>query len=92
MAFLKLLQAILSTLALYGLGRLLHWLARAFTSPLRALPGPPSSSLIYGNLKEIRKAETASQHEAWVQQYGKVMTYKGFLGVSTDQLRKIYLD
>lgn len=82
MALIKLSLAALSTLAAYGLFKLLRVVVRPLSSPLRVLPGPASSSLIFGNMGEIRRADTSSQHEAWIQQYGKVMQYKAFLGVS----------
>ncbi|KAH8928155.1 cytochrome P450 [Atractiella rhizophila] len=49
---------------------------------LRTLPGPPSSSLIWGNLKEILAESPGAPHLRWGKQYGKVLRYHGMLGDS----------
>ncbi|KAL0575385.1 hypothetical protein V5O48_006598 [Marasmius crinis-equi] len=55
---------------------------REYTSPIRYLPGPPSKSLIFGNLNEIFSAENSVMHEKWVEEYGPTIRYHGFLGQS----------
>lgn len=52
-----------------------------FTSPLRHLPGPPSDHWLYGNAQAIIKAENSTCQEAWMEQYGPTLAYKGFFGV-----------
>ncbi|KAG1852910.1 cytochrome P450 [Suillus tomentosus] len=47
-------------------------------SPLRVLQGPKGTSWLYGNLKDIFKAENSVLHEQWVEQYGTTLKYKGF--------------
>jgi hypothetical protein len=49
----ELLGPLAATVGAYGLYRLLKLYYGEYTSPLRDLPGPKSSSLIYGNMKEI---------------------------------------
>ncbi|KZT65827.1 cytochrome P450 [Daedalea quercina L-15889] len=60
----------------YGLYRLASLLVEPFFSPLRDLPGPPSPSFIFGNLKQIFDAENSVLHEAWTEQYGTTLKYK----------------
>lgn len=50
-------------------------------SSLRDLPAPPNASWLYGNSKQIFKDDVAVAQEAWVQEYGHVFKYKGFLSV-----------
>ncbi|KAF8823953.1 hypothetical protein HHX47_DHR9000464 [Lentinula edodes] len=78
--FLQILASIFGTLGVYGLFLLAQYLYREATSPLNALPGPPNSSWIYGNSKEIQDAETSVTQEKWVEEYGTTFAYKWFLG------------
>ncbi|KAL5498061.1 hypothetical protein ACEPAH_2992 [Sanghuangporus vaninii] len=80
MALLKLSLAAVCTLAVYGFAKLVRRVLRPLSTPLRSLPGPPSSSFIYGNLSEIRKADVLELHEKWAQEYGSVFKYKAFFG------------
>jgi hypothetical protein len=54
---------------------------RVLTSPLRHLPGPPSESILWGNIKSINGAENSVPQEQWVEKYGPIIAYKGILGV-----------
>jgi hypothetical protein len=49
----QLLGPLAATLGTYGLYRLLRLCYEEYTSPLRDLPGPKGSSIIFGNLKEL---------------------------------------
>ncbi|KAF5344244.1 hypothetical protein D9758_012354 [Tetrapyrgos nigripes] len=51
-----------------------------YTSPLRSLPGPKNTSWLFGNLREIQKAENAVLHEEWTEKYGPTIKYGGFFG------------
>lgn len=51
----QLLGSLAATLTAYGLYKVLRMAYSELTSPLRDLPGPKSSSIIYGNFKEIWK-------------------------------------
>ena len=51
------------------------------TTPLRDLPGPPSASLIWGNLKLLADEEGLNVQEQWATQYGPTIAFKSFLGV-----------
>ncbi|TFL06721.1 cytochrome P450 [Pterulicium gracile] len=64
----------------YGIFNFLRWAYRNWTSPLRQLRGPKSTNLIFGNIREIRKADNAVLHEQWVEEHGTVITYAGLLG------------
>ena len=52
-----------------------------FLSPLRHLPGPPSVSLVWGNVKQIEE-NTTTLHSRWIAQYGKVFKFHAEFGVS----------
>ena len=45
----------------YGAYKLILFFYDQWTSPLRVLPGPPSTSLIFGNMKEITNAVCISR-------------------------------
>ena len=50
------------------------------TAPdLRALPGPPSASWLYGNLEEMHEQENNSLVARWTARYGPAFVYRGFL-------------
>ncbi|KZS96623.1 cytochrome P450 [Sistotremastrum niveocremeum HHB9708] len=51
-------------------------------SPLLSLPGPKSPSFIWGNLGEILVSGPGELHARWLQQFGAVLTYKGFLNTN----------
>ncbi|EED78580.1 predicted protein [Postia placenta Mad-698-R] len=65
--------------AAYALWKVLYFFViERFTSPLRDLPSPPNPSWLYGNLQEISEAENSVKQEAWVQEYGTTLKYKGW--------------
>ncbi|TBU23441.1 cytochrome P450 [Dichomitus squalens] len=63
------------------LWRLRAFFIRPFTSKIRNLPGPPSPSLIWGNMKEIMDEDNSVPQERWADQYGHTIMYGGFLGM-----------
>lgn len=65
----------------YAAFRFANYLYEKWTSPLAVLPGPPSPSFIYGNFREIFAAEGSTLHEAWTEEYGSTIKYKGFFGL-----------
>ncbi|KAF9464574.1 cytochrome P450 [Collybia nuda] len=77
----ELLGSLVATLGAYAVYRVLRLYYEEYTSPLRDLPGPKSSSFIYGNIKDIWEAENSVLHEKWVQEYGKTIQYSGFFGI-----------
>ncbi|KAF7294573.1 hypothetical protein MIND_00993800 [Mycena indigotica] len=76
----KTLVSIAGTLGAYVLFKLFQLLHREFHSPLRLLPGPKSTNWIFGNLRDIFKAENSVLHEQWVKEYGSTIQYKIFFG------------
>ncbi|KAL5514893.1 hypothetical protein ACEPAG_2209 [Sanghuangporus baumii] len=64
----------------YGIVKGIIWLSRPLFSPLRDLPGPPSSNFILGNLQIYRTEETFKDRDQWLATYGKVMRIKAFFG------------
>lgn len=77
----KILGSAVSALGFYGVVKLLGFLYHELTSSVRLLPGPPSTSWIYGNLKEISNLEDSQLHEEWERAYGHTTQYKGILGM-----------
>ncbi|KDQ34064.1 hypothetical protein PLEOSDRAFT_1034004 [Pleurotus ostreatus PC15] len=77
----KILGSAISALGFYGVFKLLAFLYHELTSSVRLLPGPPSTSWIYGNLKEISNLEDSRLHEEWGRAYGHTTQYKGILGM-----------
>ncbi|KAJ3001534.1 hypothetical protein NUW54_g6359 [Trametes sanguinea] len=63
----------------YGLWKVHQWWRYAFRSPLRNLPGPPSASFIYGNMKEVFEVEDHSRPDEWFARYGKHFVDNGLL-------------
>ena len=76
---MNLLKAALIAGISYGLLRFLPRVLRNLRSPLRALHGPKSSSLLSGNMIDISKS--VSPCIAWIEKYGRVIQIAGFLGV-----------
>ncbi|KAI0364506.1 cytochrome P450 [Pilatotrama ljubarskyi] len=70
--------AFLATVCI-GLWKARTFILGPFTSPLLRLPGPPSPSWFLGNLKQVRESENDSIHDQWVEEYGSVVMYRGFL-------------
>ncbi|KIK57951.1 hypothetical protein GYMLUDRAFT_45751 [Collybiopsis luxurians FD-317 M1] len=70
--------SVFGTLSAYGLFLGAQFLYQQLTSPLRNLPGPPNSSWIYGNSKEIQSAANSVAHEKWVEEHGNTIVYKWF--------------
>ncbi|KII91538.1 hypothetical protein PLICRDRAFT_156698 [Plicaturopsis crispa FD-325 SS-3] len=71
-----------ATLLAFGLYKLAELVYGNLASPLRNLPGPPSSSWIFGNFNEIAEEDPAVVHERWVQKYGQTFKYTGFGGIN----------
>ncbi|KZT42326.1 cytochrome P450 [Sistotremastrum suecicum HHB10207 ss-3] len=58
--------------------RLVHQLfIKPRLSNLRALPGPKSKSLLYGNFKEVKHSKPGELHAKWIEEYGPTMSYTG---------------
>lgn len=73
--------SVLATGATYVLFKLAKIAVHPFFSPLRYIPGPPSPSFIFGNMKQIFHAENSVLHEQWIDQYGTTLKYKGLMNV-----------
>ncbi|KIJ16578.1 hypothetical protein PAXINDRAFT_11029, partial [Paxillus involutus ATCC 200175] len=71
----ELLLSALASAAAFGLCTFFY---HKLTCPLRHLPGPKSTSLVYGNL-DIRREDNLNSiaQELWVKEYGKTLKLKG---------------
>lgn len=69
---------------------LIRQLLQPYFSALRALPGPKSSSLFFGNLGDIRDSDSGVWHGRMTKQYGPVVAYTELLGVSTLEIENIF--
>ncbi|KAG1903374.1 cytochrome P450 [Suillus fuscotomentosus] len=74
----KLVLSASSALVAFGCWKLGEQVWHNLRSPLCVLQGPKGTSWLYGNLKDIFKAENSVLHEQWVEQYGMTLKYKGF--------------
>ncbi|OCH85826.1 cytochrome P450 [Obba rivulosa] len=80
--------SVLVAAAFIGIHKLIQILLRPITSPLRYVPGPPNSSLLYGNSRDLARVGFSDMVLAWFQAYGHVFRYRVFLNnehlVTTD--------
>ena len=70
--------------ALFGalLWKIVRFIVRSYTTKLRNLPGPPSPSWIFGNLRELQRDSPSVLEERWVEEYGsKTLMYRGMWNV-----------
>ncbi|EJU05909.1 cytochrome P450 [Dacryopinax primogenitus] len=67
---------LLSLLAVYTLLRLTHSLLSPLWSPLRNLPHPKGARLLWGNVKQIRRAPLGETHARWERELGPVFSYR----------------
>ena len=74
--------AALFTAASYLTWRIYKFLVFAYGGPMRDLPGPPSPSCVYGNLKQMLATEGTTLPEEWFERYGKVYVDHEFFMVS----------
>ncbi|CAK4289407.1 unnamed protein product [Aphanomyces euteiches] len=74
-----------SLLLVAGAGLMLYlFVIEPATSPLNALPGPPSTHWLYGSLKEILDTKWSEGHYpepllSWVKKYGGAVHYRATL-------------
>ncbi|CAH1769041.1 10907_t:CDS:2, partial [Entrophospora sp. SA101] len=50
-----------------------------YLSPLCKIPGPPSESILFGNLLTILNSNVGKPHLDWKKKYGRILVYHGFL-------------
>lgn len=48
---------------------------------LSGLPGPPSPSLLFGNILDLEKAKVGTRYNAWAKKYGQAYKITGPLAV-----------
>ncbi|KAK7687003.1 hypothetical protein QCA50_009502 [Cerrena zonata] len=61
------------------LWRAVEFIVRPYLSPLRALPGPPSPSWLWGQTKQMALLGDEHLIEKWLEQYGNNITVTGVL-------------
>ncbi|KAF8206821.1 cytochrome P450 [Mycena galopus ATCC 62051] len=79
---LKLLSSLFGTAGAYAVYRILRAVHRELTSPWRHLRGPPSTSWLYGSLREFMQDENSGLEERWRQQYGPTGRFQSVFGVT----------
>ena len=62
--------------------RVLRFFWRCATSPLRHLPGPVSTSWLYGNVREYTEAGQTVLWDHWTEIYGNTFKFSTFFNVS----------
>ncbi|KAF7298435.1 hypothetical protein MKEN_01368600 [Mycena kentingensis (nom. inval.)] len=78
----KIAASIGGTLGAYLLYLLLKLVHGELRSPIRHLPGPSSTHWLFGNIRDIWRAENSVLHEKWVREYGNTIKYKGIFGMT----------
>jgi len=63
--------------------RILRFFWRCATSPLHQLPGPVSTSWLYGNIREFTEAGQSVLWDHWTEIYGNTFKFSTFFNVST---------
>ena len=58
----QLVVSLTSFLLVYGIYKILAFVYADLTSPLRNVPGPPNSSLIYGNFKQVSESVSSKAY------------------------------
>lgn len=74
----SLLWTLLVALGFYTIYRL--FIYPKFFSPLRDLPGPPSSSIILGDLLRLLRSERGKFVIPMTEKYGPVLKFRGAFG------------
>lgn len=82
--------AISAAILLIALWKIVPIILQPLRSPLRHLSGPPNPGWLWGQFKEIFKAENSVLQEKWVSEYGHTIAYKGMFGVSSVLLQCHY--
>ncbi|KAF8061719.1 cytochrome P450 [Lyophyllum atratum] len=77
---IQILGSLCVALIAFGVYSGLRFIYDELTSPLRDLPGPKNSSLIYGNYQEIWAEGNSQPQERWVREYGSTLRFRGFFG------------
>ncbi|KAJ7908575.1 cytochrome P450 [Mycena leptocephala] len=80
--FLKLLASVSGTLVAYALYQILKLVYKELTSPLRHLPGPKSSNLLYGKHRELWQEDSITLQEQWVKMYGRTLKFPDLFSLS----------
>lgn len=62
--------------------RVLRFFWRCATSPLHRLPGPASTSWLYGNVREYTEAGQTLLWDHWTEIYGTTFKFSTFFNVS----------
>ncbi|KAJ2968587.1 hypothetical protein NUW54_g13172 [Trametes sanguinea] len=70
--------AVTCAILVYALWRLYKRWRFVYRSPLRNLPGPPSPSWLYGNMKEVFTTDGHAVPDKWFAQYGRTYVDHGF--------------
>ena len=69
--------------------RVLRFFWRCTTSPLHQLPGPVSTSWLYGNVREFTEAGQSVLWDHWTEIYGNTFKFSTFFNVSPCLLRSV---
>jgi len=79
--FWPLSLGLLATPLLIFVFTLLRLQIRSAKSPLRKLPGPPSQSWLYGNVKQIFGRGQSVAWDEWMSVYGKTFRFSVMFNV-----------
>ncbi|KAF7291539.1 Cytochrome P450 [Mycena chlorophos] len=80
--FLHIATYIFSGMAFYILYRLLKRFVRIYRSPLRSIPGPPSTSLFFGSVTEVSESDAYRLFERWSTTWGPTFRYSSIFNAN----------
>ncbi len=72
---------LLFVVALFLGYKIVPTLLEPLLTPLRRVPGPPSPSWFWGNLREYSDSDVGTKSRIWLAEYGHVIRFKLLLNV-----------
>lgn len=75
------IQLIIAVFSLVALWKAVVFFVRPYVSPLRSLPGPPSPSWFWGQVKYMLELDDDALIERWIERYGNNVTFTGLFNV-----------
>ncbi|KAJ7036954.1 cytochrome P450 [Mycena alexandri] len=78
--FLNLLASCAAAVTAFAVYSILRAVYREFNSPIRDLPGPECSNILFGHHKELTKEDSTALQEQWVREYGRTLRVGDLFG------------
>ncbi|KAJ7753000.1 cytochrome P450 [Mycena metata] len=78
--FLILFASCAAAVAAFAVFSILRAVYREFNSPIRDLPGPECSNLLFGHHKELTEEDSTALQQQWVREYGRTLRLRDLFG------------